>query len=603
MGIQFSEWTDDKEKSAQFHTLDPPKILEIIKSPEATKNAYEKLRDDIQNYKIPAICVEAGIQHFNICLFGEIGNGKSSALNSTVTALQDSNDTPNFIAKTGNATESFTKELRKENLNKAGTIKLWDTWGWQKSQTYCHFDELCKGQLTQGQSEKKELESKEKPVNYHIFRPHAILALIDAISSASPDNVNKYKSYIDELKMKYSISVFVTLTKLDRTVDEDDNNILRDRFQGLYDDSIIRDKIARFAELAKLDVAEIHPIINYTGSNEDRNLYKDFYILMLIDKALKQIVRDFNSYSFVRVYDQNNTRQCTVILPCLEVSLAQLKVELMDKYRTEFFNPDMFYDNDGEKIDFNKEKNILLESIVFSRDGNVSCVKIKNTSEKIKNVVPQNSQESQILPSSNSEPVKKFTVHYLGIERVKSTPRISPSATLKQLREDLKIDIEMKFRTKNSTLADQAEESMLKISQIADDGSNITVVVPGELLKIYIRHAPAQRVEREKSEVSFSNFRVLKKPNMTAEALKNVIAECAAAITSESTLTITNTMRKVFDDQVSNTLIKEALCNKQFNFNDEQGDELDQKYEALIPIEEVLKKDGKENYIEVIFAA
>lgn len=273
------------------------------------------------------------------------------------------------------------------------------------------------------------------------------------------------------------------MTKLDRTVDEQDNKIL-DQLHGLYDNSQIRNKIVSFAELAKLNVADVYPIVNYEGPHQDRDAKIDCNNLNLIVTIIKQIETDFSAYNYVRVFDQNNIRLCTEILPSLEIYLAQFKLDLTNKYRaTKKFIPDLFCDANGDEIDFSKEKDTTLESIIFNKDGNIYSVKVKNIGEKPKDISAPEAPSHNVI-SSTSEKPKKYTIKFIGIEREEAHPRFPPSATLQQLREELQIDPELKFRSKDNTLVEHSEESKQKLSEVADASSKIEVTPPGDLIKV-----------------------------------------------------------------------------------------------------------------------
>ncbi|XP_072106719.1 uncharacterized protein [Mobula birostris] len=92
-------------------------------SPTMDKRNLETLRNNLCNYKPPEGC---GNSCINILLVGLVGAGKSSTINTFLSAL-DPEGTTITCVPTGMNPRSLTKELRSY---RAGGLKFWDSSGW-----------------------------------------------------------------------------------------------------------------------------------------------------------------------------------------------------------------------------------------------------------------------------------------------------------------------------------------------------------------------------------------------------------------------------------------------------------------------------------------
>ncbi|XP_041032579.1 uncharacterized protein LOC121270969 isoform X2 [Carcharodon carcharias] len=86
------------------------------------QNALERLRSHLCIYNPPKNCVDC----INILLFGMMGAGKSSTINTFLSALDPDGRTINCVP-TGQHPDSLTLELKSYKSN---SLKFWDTTGW-----------------------------------------------------------------------------------------------------------------------------------------------------------------------------------------------------------------------------------------------------------------------------------------------------------------------------------------------------------------------------------------------------------------------------------------------------------------------------------------
>ena len=165
------------------------------------RRELQKLRTEINDFEIPDLLREAGLENYNICLFGEKGNGKSSLVNSFCTSL---NEGTNHVEKaaTGISDTSLTKRLTKYDLVSKGNITIWDVWGWQK-ETYAELPSLSKGYL-QSNFEKGSKQDntnsrfrKKDDINSQV---HCFIHVIDACSADDNDKVITFKKFLEEIK-------------------------------------------------------------------------------------------------------------------------------------------------------------------------------------------------------------------------------------------------------------------------------------------------------------------------------------------------------------------------------------------------------------------
>ncbi|XP_072910345.1 interferon-induced protein 44-like isoform X2 [Hemitrygon akajei] len=95
--------------------------------PTMDERNLDTLRDYVRNYNPPEGCGGC----INILLFGMVGAGKSSTINTFLSALDPRGATITCVP-TGNNPGSLTPELRSYRAEK---IKFWDTAGWNVMET------------------------------------------------------------------------------------------------------------------------------------------------------------------------------------------------------------------------------------------------------------------------------------------------------------------------------------------------------------------------------------------------------------------------------------------------------------------------------------
>ncbi|XP_055487587.1 uncharacterized protein LOC129694853 [Leucoraja erinacea] len=93
-----------------------------VHNPPMDERNLKVLKDYLRNYELP----KGHEGYVNILMFGMVGAGKSSTINTFLSAL-DPNGRTTTCVPTGTNPDSLTTELRSYKL---GKLKFWDTAGW-----------------------------------------------------------------------------------------------------------------------------------------------------------------------------------------------------------------------------------------------------------------------------------------------------------------------------------------------------------------------------------------------------------------------------------------------------------------------------------------
>ncbi|XP_059828638.1 interferon-induced protein 44-like [Hypanus sabinus] len=178
MGSNFS-----KEDCFHFPTMD--------------KRNLGTLRDYVRNYNPPEGCGGC----INILLFGMVGAGKSSTINTFLSALDPKGATTTCVP-TGDDPKSLTPELRSYRAQK---LKFWDSAGWNVVEVR---DQIKRVDW------KKKMEQKErvlqmilegrvpKGTDLHSFNPDSDISTYPVI----PENVIHGVAFIFDINTMDSIS-------------------------------------------------------------------------------------------------------------------------------------------------------------------------------------------------------------------------------------------------------------------------------------------------------------------------------------------------------------------------------------------------------------
>jgi len=186
-------------------------------------------------YKAQSWAKKLGVPRFNILIFGQIGSGKSTVVNSICTALEGS---PRKVAHTGNINEHVTCELRAYCLDLIlgldCPICLLDTWGYEvaadpaKPPNYKHgdgeFEALLDGRMKVLSSEKtgktimtpEEQRQKKTSIEQ---QAHCVILVMQANAADNSAQWGQFFAKTLERKKR----VVVPVTRLD-TISNYQNN-------------------------------------------------------------------------------------------------------------------------------------------------------------------------------------------------------------------------------------------------------------------------------------------------------------------------------------------------------------------------------------------
>lgn len=239
----------------------------------------------------PAI---AGLQRFNIVIFGLFGAGKSSFINTLMTLMSDGTHVVTNHAMIGDGEEHTTTTLRKTNpVGDKGGWAVWDTFGLSE-QTYkgAELKLLLEGLLADG----FDLDSCENIVDHqsdlvkakksaHKRKQHACLFMFPYTlfsNEAEPDErIRDAKVYLKEFR-QHGINPMVLITQADVIEPQ-----LRNNAMGTYQKTEALRKVCQ--KHLGIPLAHIHLLVNYTTERErnfniDRNTYR------IVESALNRCV-------------------------------------------------------------------------------------------------------------------------------------------------------------------------------------------------------------------------------------------------------------------------------------------------------------------------
>jgi len=221
--------------------------------------------------------------HVNLFVFGGMGAGKSSYINTLFSALAYKVVSP---AKTrASADKSITLEFFQRDLS--DKIYIYDAWGWSKTNYQNkEFEYILTGKMKHGYNcEDKNAHTYLRDTASIEHQVHCIIFVIPAKSADNADYISKLKQFIDEadaLGKKY----IVAISQLDK-----DEESFREYPQTLPGSN--RAKLAYKQVATKLGIEQnlILPILNYT-SETAKNEYIDTMALQVIERAL-DIAEDY----------------------------------------------------------------------------------------------------------------------------------------------------------------------------------------------------------------------------------------------------------------------------------------------------------------------
>ncbi|XP_059829647.1 interferon-induced protein 44-like [Hypanus sabinus] len=264
MGSNFS-----KEDSFHFPTMD--------------KRNLDTLRDYVRNYNPPEGCGGC----INILLFGMVGAGKSSTINTFLTAL-DPRGANTTCAPTGNNPGSLTPELRSYRAEK---IKFWDTAGWNALETTEQAKRvLCmilEGRVPNG----TDLHSfnPDSDVSKYPVIPenviHGVMLLFDinTMDVISDDKMEAFQELETTVAQKYAYRVVIA-TKFENLGIEEKHNA------WIYQYKPLQKKIENLAERTGMDRRSMFVISNQWRGGQIE-MIKCILALYALDNMVRNIDR------------------------------------------------------------------------------------------------------------------------------------------------------------------------------------------------------------------------------------------------------------------------------------------------------------------------
>lgn len=344
-------------------------IVHLITEKIQTPSYIEELRDSISAVQVPECLKSVGIQTLNISVIGDVGNGKSSLINTFSTALAPKNQNKiKLCAITGQDEKSITPGKERHPLTKS--INIFDSAGIQPNDnSNAEIDSLAQGRLLdnfkQGEALTEDNQRFRSEANLK-GAPHVFIYVVDVGAAINDDSIRRCGDLIRLLR-KHQVQTLVALTKLD-LLQENGNPVLDESdFGQALENGAVKKFIKEYASKAKIPVHDIFPIFNYTGANEKRSQVKDMLALILLDQAVHAINTYFERYTVVQIIDQNERNQGSFLLKNQDMRLEEFSSDFKFKISHEGFTMKGFYKNDV-LIPEIKWKTMVLDDIKVEKE-------------------------------------------------------------------------------------------------------------------------------------------------------------------------------------------------------------------------------------------
>jgi putative ribosome biogenesis GTPase RsgA len=206
----------------------------------------------------------------NVFLFGQVGMGKSSFVNTVATVFNENDDFSVYVQRITAAQKSTVSLTQSLQSFKFGNLRIFDTWGWQSSEedsnnsyTEEFFELILQGVVP----ENTELKyAKELLKDIGQFEDQSSKNKIDVvIFFLTPMDVNQeYLKLIQRFQgvcSKNKVKTMALLTQIDLVNEEFENDPYTNNAQPLEE---LLNKVSNDTSLAKVD---IKPIVNYVNTN------------------------------------------------------------------------------------------------------------------------------------------------------------------------------------------------------------------------------------------------------------------------------------------------------------------------------------------------
>jgi hypothetical protein len=334
-------------------------------------NLLKDLRGRVSQTRVPECLKTVGIQTYNVSLIGEMGNGKSSSIDTIWTAMHETLDRIYFPAAIGKNESTLTKGLKKYLLT--NSLQLFDFAGMQTNDnSNAEIDNLAYGRLLhnfqQGGKLNEENKSFKNCMNLN-GAAHVFIYVLDIQTALNDDHIRRFGEISRLLKQNHGVQVLVCLTKLDQLQENSTTVLDESDFGEIMENGVVKRFIQDFAERAAISVHDIFPILNYTGPGEERSQVKDILALNLLDEAIHAINTYFTKYHVVRIVDQNQRNQGCFLLENPELYLEQFYSDYRAKISHSGFKMGGFYKNET-LISEDQWKTLLLNNIKFDQEIN-----------------------------------------------------------------------------------------------------------------------------------------------------------------------------------------------------------------------------------------
>jgi len=252
----------------QVETLEKlPKIAEI-KIINKKKDVIAKTTITVP-IRLYVLGLKRRFDPINVFLFGQVGMGKSSFVNTVATVFNENDDFNMYVQRITPAqksTISLTQSLQSFTF---GNLRLFDTWGWQSSEedsNNSYTDEFFELILQGVVPENTELKfARELLIDIGQIEGQSSKNKIDVvIFFLTPMDVNqeylKLVSRFQGLCAKNRVKTMALLTQIDLFNEEFENDPYLNNAEPLEE---LLNKVSNDTSLAKVD---IKPIVNYVNT-------------------------------------------------------------------------------------------------------------------------------------------------------------------------------------------------------------------------------------------------------------------------------------------------------------------------------------------------
>ncbi|XP_067831379.1 interferon-induced protein 44-like [Heptranchias perlo] len=258
-----------KESSAHFPIFDD--------------RSLETLRRYLCDYNPPEGCVN----RINILLYGMVGAGKSAAINTFLSALDQHGTTTNCVP-TGDDLKSLTPQLKAYRLN---ALQFWDPSGWNALDDADRGKKvltmILEGRVPPGtdlQHFKPDSDNQYLVIPENVIHGVAFIFNTDTMDNISKELMEQFKDLQTIVAQKYIQRIMIG-TKLDQL------EIPKKYYHIIYNYKPLQNKFAKFSSSTGMDKNQMFII-----SNELKGVNIERTKCILALYALENMVRNIDKY-------------------------------------------------------------------------------------------------------------------------------------------------------------------------------------------------------------------------------------------------------------------------------------------------------------------